>query len=173
MVALWNNLIAYNFKSLPMTSSVRSIWLAVFVVWTGFAASLVSADSLFAQSASQHPLPPEKAFAIISQQVDDKLAIIWNVADDYYLYQDKISITLAGSDITSRAELPKAKLKDDPLFGSTYVYYGQVAVMVNLPQAAAGDVLTVGYQGCWEGGVCYPPQTTDVNLQAVSAPVQA
>ncbi len=156
-----------------MTSYFRSLWLAVFVVWASFAASLVSADSLFGQSASQHPLQPEKAFAISSQQVDGKLAIIWNISENYYLYQDKISITLAGNDITSRGELPKAKLKDDPLFGSTYVYYGQVSVMVKLPQAAAGDVLTVGYQGCWEGGVCYPPQTTDVTLQSVSAPAQA
>ncbi|HCH25160.1 MAG TPA: protein-disulfide reductase DsbD [Oceanospirillaceae bacterium] len=153
-----------------MTSSVRSFWLAVFVVYSAFSAILVSAESLFGQSANQHPLPPEKAFAIGSQQVDGKLAVVWNVADGYYLYQDKISVTLAGTDITSGVELPKAKLKDDPLFGSTYVYYGQLSAMLNLPQATAGEILTVGYQGCWEGGVCYPPQTHDIALQAVSSP---
>ena len=156
-----------------MASFIRSIWLVVFIVWSFSAASLVSAESLFGQSARQNPLPPEKAFAISSQQVDGKLAVMWNISDDYYLYQDKISVTFAGTDITSSVELPKAKLKNDPLFGSTYVYYRQLSVMINLPQAAAGDLLTVGYQGCWEGGVCYPPQTTDITLQAVSASVQA
>jgi len=151
-----------------MTSYFGPLWPALVFFSSLFVSSLVSAESLFGKSSNQHPLQPEKAFAISSQQVDNQLAISWNVADAYYLYQDKLSIKLGDNDITSSAELPKAKLKDDPLFGSTYVYYGQLSVMVDLPKVAQGEVLTVGYQGCWEGGVCYPPQTTDISLQAVS-----
>lgn len=143
--------------------------IAILLLFLGAFFSLSSqAQGLFGDASSQtHPLPAEKAFAFSAKQINDKLALVWNISDDYYMYQDKLSLSLNGEDIIATQQLPKAKLKQDPLFGSTMVYEQQLSLMVVLPATAQGSQLVVGYQGCWEGGVCYPPQTQTLVLDEV------
>ena len=54
---------------------------------------------------------------------------------------------------------PEAKLKQDEFFGQVRVYEKPIEILVTLSEIQ-NDVLTlnIGYQGCWSGGVCYPPQ---------------
>jgi thiol:disulfide interchange protein DsbD len=144
--------------------------IAILLLFLGAFFSLSSqGQSLFGNASNQnHPLPAEKAFAFSAKQINDKLALVWNISDDYYMYQDKLSLLLNGEDIIAAQQLPKAKLKEDPLFGSTMVYEQQLSLMVALPAIAQGSQLVVGYQGCWEGGVCYPPQTQTLVLDEVT-----
>ena len=152
-----------------MTSFARAIWLTTSLVFSLFTSQFGLADNIFSQPSNQHPLPPEQAFTFDSQQVQDKLALVWNITDEYYLYRDKLSLHINGNDVTSTVAMPEAILKQDPIFGSTNVYYGQLAIMVDLPTLAKNSDLTVSYQGCWEGGVCYPPQEQQIALQSVVA----
>ncbi|MGB0733827.1 MAG: protein-disulfide reductase DsbD, partial [Pontibacterium sp.] len=60
-----------------------------------------------------------------------------------------------------------AEQKDDPLFGQVWVYYQQADISVGLASvsdAAQSGTIKVTYQGCWEGGICYPPVTTTVDV---------
>lgn len=145
--------------------------IAILLLFLGAFFSLSShGQSLFGNASSQtHPLAADKAFAFSAKQINNKLALVWNIADDYYMYQDKLSLLLNGEDIIASQQLPKAKLKEDPLFGSILVYEQQLSIMVSLPAVSQGTQLTVGYQGCWEGGVCYPPQTQTLELDEVIA----
>jgi len=76
-------------------------------------------------------------------------------------------------------ELPKGTIKDDPEFGPVEVYFGQIEVPVSINRPAGPEQsisLEADYQGCRDGDICYPPQTSRVELlvpasAAVSNPV--
>ena len=120
-------------------------------------------------STTKHPLPADQAFAISAQQYNDKIEVIWTIADDYYLYQDKLVFTTSNNQPLEQVLLPPAVIKQDPVFGTTKVYYRQLRVTGALPiSTTAATHLTIHYQGCWTGGVCYPPQITTIALTAIN-----
>jgi thiol:disulfide interchange protein DsbD len=120
-------------------------------------------------STTKHPLTADQAFAISAQQYNDKIEVIWTIADDYYLYQDKLVFTTSNNQPLEQVLLPPAVIKQDPVFGTTKVYYRQLRVTGALPSSnTAATHLTIHYQGCWTGGVCYPPQITTIALTAIN-----
>jgi thioredoxin:protein disulfide reductase len=50
-------------------------------------------------------------------------------------------------------------------FGETWVYREDITVTLP-PQEG---VLTVRWQGCQDGGICYPPQTAEITLGGTNA----
>ena len=53
---------------------------------------------------------------------------------------------------------PKGKEKDDPLFGKVQIHKGQLNVEIPLKNIQSQQITFVAkYQGCWLGGICYPP----------------
>lgn len=112
-------------------------------------------------------LRPEEAFPFSAELVGDDVIIArWNTADGYYLYRDRISFELQGAEIAG-FELPDGKKKDDPNFGLMEVYYGPLEVYIRLEESARNDViLTAGYQGCSDTGLCYPPMESRFDMAA-------
>jgi len=91
----------------------------------------------------------------------------------YYLYRDKLAFRVTGGDgiEISGVELPKGRIKDDPEFGPVEVYYDEVEIPVNISRPAGPErkiSLEADYQGCRDGDICYPPQTSvaEVLLEA-------
>ena len=118
---------------------------------------------------AKHPMPAEQAFVVTAQQSNDQIDVIWTIADDYYMYQDKLVFTTSNNQPLAQVLLPQAVVKEDPVFGTTKVYYNELHVTGVLPSTpTAATHLTIHYQGCWTGGVCYPPQTTTMPLTAIS-----
>ncbi len=121
-------------------------------------------------------LPVEEAFKPVLIPIDaNTIEVSWQVADGYYLYKDKMSVETASTDVQlGRLELPEGKIKYDEFFGESEVYLEDVFARLPLARATpeAMDLsLTLGYQGCAEDGLCYPPttRTIDVSLPAASA----
>lgn len=120
-------------------------------------------------------LPPEQAFALkVERDGDDAWVFQWDVADDYYLYRERLDFALidAGDDVelrTDNARYSASEPKDDPFFGETEVYYHYASVRIPVDGVPAeGAQLRVGYQGCNEPlGVCYPPETTTIDVAAI------
>ena len=148
----------------------------------GGVTSLKSLSELLGQSAGgeQEFLEPDQAFKMDLQVTDgNKLRAQFQVADGYYLYQDKIKIkSLVEGVRVGNVRLPPGKEKQDEYFGKIIAYYGNFAVDVPLTRAATQPVSSafeVKYQGCAEKGICYQPITKTVNLElpAVSAAVAA
>lgn len=117
--------------------------------------------------AYRQELPaPEQAF-IPSLTVADPgtLEITWTIADGTYLYRDRLAVNLVDADgaAVTALELPPGKLKEDEFFGLQQVFYRQATALVRLrrdnpdPQTVQ---VRIGYQGCAEIGVCYPPIET-------------
>lgn len=90
----------------------------------------------------------------------------WHIAHGYYLYRQRIHITLGGRNLLHRgqAKLPPGRIENDPEFGRVRIFVGNLTVPLKLKRAAPGAVLTVRYQGCARGGICYPPQTRHIPL---------
>ncbi len=115
-------------------------------------------------------LEPDQAFRFSAEAVDDRTVLArWDIADGYYIYKDKLKFGLKDTaDATLGAPaFPPGKLKEDPLFGEVEVYYDQAEVRIPVAQRTSVESieLQVGYQGCAEAGICYPPITRTVDIR--------
>ncbi len=118
------------------------------------------------------PLPPEQAFRFSARVLDAQtLEAHWQIADGYYMYRDKFRFSLAGGkpvDKLGEPQLPPGRMKQDELFGTVETYRQEISI--RLPVEASGAVtLQAVAQGCWDGGICYPPQTYAAQLTLPAA----
>ncbi len=117
------------------------------------------------------PLDVEQAYRFSA--IETALGVYqlsWDIEPDYYLYRDKIKIT--GSDQVEVIETryAEAQPKQDPLFGEVLVYHDQARLSIrvrSLSTEPVNDELNVQYQGCWEGGICYPPVNKQFTINQV------
>ncbi|MBV0932127.1 protein-disulfide reductase DsbD [Marinobacterium sp. A346] len=129
----------------------------------------VAQASLFGSGASANqPVDVDEAFQLrVESPAPGVARLVWAVKSDYYLYREKIGVTLPeGVEQVARRDA-SGDIKDDPLFGQVEVYHELAEVELLLGRATEGndDVeIDVTYQGCWEGGVCYPPVTKTVSV---------
>jgi thiol:disulfide interchange protein DsbD len=115
-------------------------------------------------------LDPDDAFrATLSEAGPDELLIRWDIAEGYYLYRDKLDIRLlSGDGVTAGpASIPQGEIKHDEFFGDVQVFHHEVEASLPL-QRASGAAMEVtvqlGYQGCAEAGICYPPIKKQLTL---------
>jgi len=110
-------------------------------------------------SAIEPPLPMDQAFRMEARRDGPDIAIRWQLEDGYYLYRDYLSVT--GADSKSvEMKTPPGIIKEDPGYGSTEVYYNSTTAAIAGPVSGS---LKVTYQGCQDGGLCYPPRTVDID----------
>lgn len=116
---------------------------------------------------SDEPLPGDEAFKFSASAIDaNTLMASWDVHKEYYLYHDKFFLDVKGAEFDT-IQFPKGKIKDDPLFGKVQIHKGKLNVELPLKNIQSQQVsLTAKYQGCWTGGICYPPmeKTLDITL---------
>ena len=81
------------------------------------------------------------------------------------------SVEPAGFDL-GEAQLPAGKAKHDEFFGDVEVYYGVLDVRLPLDNPDNRPLrLQVGYQGCADKGLCYPPETEYIEIGEMPASV--
>jgi len=125
-------------------------------------------------------LEPEQAFEL-SVTTPDPLTLVarWRIAAEYYLYRDRLKLTLVDADDIQIAAvtLPPGEPKDDEFFGKQQIYYGEAVLTAHLQrtETAARDIrVQVNYQGCAEKlGVCYPPQNQIIPVTLAALKVGA
>lgn len=119
---------------------------------------------------NQDFLPPDEAFRFgAGMERADSVALTWVIAEGYYLYKDRISITSDTANVQiGKPLLPKGDPKHDEYFGDTEVYHEILEASLPIARAAGSTgslTLNVTYQGCAEGGLCYNPITKTVALE--------
>ena len=126
------------------------------------------------------PLPPEQAFRAEAIAMDgNTLLLRFTPAPGYYLYRDKTQLRIVGDGLSLGApRWPKGTQHRDEHFGDVVVYFDQVEVPVPVQRTHARAVdgtLTIAFQGCQEGGICYPvmTRTLPVSLPAGEMRVEA
>jgi len=112
-----------------------------------------------------HPLPVNKAFKLSAILLNKKtLSVRWLIEQDYYLYKDKFSFSVEEASIEN-INLPEAKIKNDEFFGEVSVYTAPLEIEIELNNLKKDSIfVTIEHQGCWEGGVCYPPQINRIEV---------
>ena len=113
-------------------------------------------------------LPVDEAFRPVLVPIDgNTVEVSFQVTDGYYLYKDKISVNALSDNVQlGRLDLPEGKTKWDEFFGESEVYYEDVFATLPLARATPESMeleLEVNFQGCAEGGLCYPPTTRVVS----------
>ena len=125
-----------------------------------------------AAAQTRIPMPDEVFDLRVTRSSDGSVLLDWSIAPETYLYRDKISVTSSSGDRKPlNIETSPGKLKDDPTFGETEVYYGSARATVSadaLGTAGAANAIHITYQGCAELGICYPPVTKSVDLTTLA-----
>ncbi len=149
-----------------------NLWTSILAPWRILCLRMLMLLALGASQAAQAQafLPPDKVFSVSVSAAGPRLVKLdFALANGVYLYRErmKAQLQMAGGVPQSLGmDLPPGQSKHDPTFDKVLeVYHGDVAAAVNLPASAQGEgILTVGYQGCAEAGLCYPPQEKQFKL---------
>jgi len=124
-------------------------------------------DRITGGASEQQPLPPEQAFPFSAEQRGPREILArFDIREGYYLYRDKLRFELKSSDARiEQVQLPSGEEKDDPYFGPQQIFHQPIEIRLLLDRPLSdGAVLSAGYQGCAEAGLCYPPLTVDYPL---------
>ena len=128
----------------------------------------------------EQALPADKAFVYEAIGLSkDTILVRFTIQPGYYLYRDKFAFRVIGDTgfEVREATFPQGTIKDDPEFGPVEVFYDQIEVPVSVNRPAGQEqtiTLEADYQGCRDGDICYPPQTSRMELvmSAAAEPVQ-
>ncbi len=115
------------------------------------------------------PLPPEQAFRFEAlAQSPHRWLLRWTMPKGYYLYRDQTTLKLEdapGVELTPA--WPAGTTHHDEHFGDVTVYFDQLELPVTVEgnlDAATPLTLLASFQGCQDGGLCYPLMTRRVSL---------
>ena len=136
---------------------------------------LAIAAALPAAAAEPDLLPPDEAFRFEAVPRGKVVRIDARIADGYYLYRDRLSVAPAGEGLAlGPMYRPAGKVKEDPFFGEVQVYRDRVRLEVPvtaLPADSRRVRIALTSQGCADLGVCYPPQTQQLEVTLAAAAV--
>lgn len=119
-------------------------------------------------------LDPEVAFTVQAGQLQNGIVpVTWQIAEGHYLYRDKFNFELLdanGASISSVA-LSNGKLKTDEFFGEVEVNRVKATARLTIANWQNTEWLTLkaGYQGCADIGICYPPQSKELQIAIIPA----
>ena len=142
---------------------MRHLFIFLLVLFAGFA-----------QAAPGNPfetkpdfLPVAKAFTFTSERLESgETQLYWQIADGYYLYQQRMKF----DGLAEKPVLPQGEAHSDEFFGEQQVY--RQGLEVKIPAGVTGKV-KLGWQGCADAGLCYPPQSMTVDLGGPATPAVA
>ncbi|MFA7522433.1 MAG: protein-disulfide reductase DsbD [Halothiobacillaceae bacterium] len=116
----------------------------------------ISLGSLAGLGGRNEPLDPEEAFRPNVSADADSAFIRFDIVPEYYLYRDRIKAAVSDGATIRGVQLGEGERKDDPNFGAVWVFHDQLDARLAI-DAAAPYTLVIGYQGCADMGLCYPP----------------
>ena len=118
-------------------------------------------------------LPVDQAFQLDVQRSDTGVSMQWQIAENYYLYQDKLAFSLNGKPVENAPQfLSSAEQYEDPYFGLVTIFKHDLNLTLPLKDPQPQDLLEVTYQGCAKG-FCYPPETKQFQIGDLSSNVSA
>ena len=117
---------------------------------------------------AEEPLPPEKAFRFSARMLDSTtIEARWQIVDGYYMYRDKFKFSLEGGTLGT-ITLPRGIVKLDETFGKVETFRKEIKILLPLtvaPTKGGSLTLKTVSQGCWDGGICYPPLSQQALLE--------
>ncbi|WP_308872889.1 protein-disulfide reductase DsbD [Thiothrix subterranea] len=143
-------------------SRYLNYFLVVFAVLFTLPLAM-AADTSF--DFGDESLTAEQAFALGQPALaGDKLTIQWVIAPDHYLYKDKFLVKIFDPQgvTVGEPELPSGEVKQDEFFGKIEAVHDLAAIQLPVKRTEAGKagsfVVELGWQGCAQDVLCYPPE---------------
>ncbi len=115
---------------------------------------------LNAPGAEQKFLSEDEAFVLSGSREGNSLTVEFVIAPGYYLYQNRLSFQAENPDATSLGEavvVQADKRRSPHSQGDEVVYAGRLLIRVPIKTEEKQPGILVGFQGCAEAGLCYPP----------------
>lgn len=134
----------------------------LFSIWLGLILICFSSLSF----AQETPIAGDQAFQFNFQQNQNTLFLNWGISPGYYLYRDHLKISVDPKSAVTRINYPQGEYKQDINRGKVEIFKNSLSVPVELNPAIANYRVEVNYQGCSEGGFCYPPMHKSIHLGA-------
>ena len=131
---------------------MRSFLLLILLLLPALAQALPGNDPFKRQAEF---LPVDQAFTLTSDRLESgETRLHWRIAEGYYLYKQRVGF--AGLSAENQPVLPEGEAHSDEFFGEQQVYRNSLEVLI---PAAANGTVRLGWQGCADAGLCYPPQS--------------
>ena len=154
----------------PISRSPSATAAPTVAVGSSLDATLRTLGSAPGGSFDAAPLTADQAFhldALASSA--HQLLLRWTMPKGYYLYRDHTTLRLRHAPgLSLNPAWPAGVLHHDGNFGDVTVYFEQL----ELPVTVVGDLagrqqlsLEVSYQGCQDGGLCYPLMHRELTMQ--------
>ncbi len=164
----WSNMLALAFSALISWESALAQPADLPLTALPFANTdpVILDEGLNFNSEKFQALEPEEAFVLKPPIIQNGLlSVSWQVQPEYYLYRDKF--VFQPSDVTNLSfgavRLPQGNIKQDPFFGQVSVVSGKPRIEIPISLVASSKEayfsLDLGWQGCAQNQICYPPQT--------------
>ncbi|MFP0195016.1 protein-disulfide reductase DsbD [Pseudomonas sp. PHC1] len=139
---------------------MRRLLALVLVFFSGLTHAVLSPFDVEPQF-----LAAEKAFSFTSERLPSgETQLYWQIADGYYLYQQRL--TFDGLPNEYKPSFPEGETHSDEFFGTQQVY--RQGLELKIPAGATGK-FKLGWQGCADAGLCYPPQSLTIDLGGSTA----
>ena len=108
-------------------------------------------------------LPVGEAFKVETKALDrERVQFDFKIADDYYLYRDRVKVKAADATALAALDLPPGEPKHDEYLGDVEVYHHAFSAVQHLSAPAGQNAvaLELRYQGCHQVDpkICFPPQ---------------
>jgi len=122
------------------------------------------------------PLPAEQAFRFSALAQDPQhLLLRWTMPKGYYLYRDQTQLKIVdGKGLALKPDWPAGTSHHDEHYGDVTVYFDELELPVSV-EGRLGDrkqlTLEASFQGCQQGGLCYPVMTRTVSIELGSSSV--
>ncbi|MGF1806105.1 protein-disulfide reductase DsbD [Aliivibrio sifiae] len=148
----------------------RAALLSFFILFISFAPQALAAFDLTKLQNQQDSsfVTVNEAFPFNFMQQGDRVYLDWQVKPDYYLYQQRISVSSNGAEIADLI-MEEGTPHNDEFFGNVNIYTKPLTITVPLISVSDNAELTVRYQGCAKAGFCYPPEIRKIPLSALTA----
>ena len=144
-----------------------SIWRTLFLAWAlalcasaaGEGFEFSDGDALLGEEVEF--LKVDEAFELTASWSDGQVEARWAMPDGYYLYRHRFNAEAKDPRGFSLGDpvIPPGRQKFDDYFGDVEVYYHDAKMTLPVVAAAqSSGQIGIGYQGCADAGLCYPPE---------------
>lgn len=123
----------------------------------------------FTLAQDEELLDVDDAFAPKILKTDgDSITLRLDIAPKYYLYKHAFKFPNENQNVTfGEAQIPDGHKKKDEFFGEVETYHDKIDIVIPYTNkdVKRSTKFKFKYQGCAEAGVCYPPQTKEVEIK--------
>lgn len=144
-------------RAIRLWIPILSVLMVLATSWPAAGQSLLGGGDDF--------LPPQEAFRYeLEDNGDGTLTLRWEIAPEYYLYRKRMTIEGTDGNLGD-IRYPGGTVIRDEFFGESEVFYNRAEILIHSGNASA---LSLGWQGCADAGLCYPPQSAVVDFNGKS-----